>query len=105
MESQRPTPPVLNGSGTRLRGEGTCSRSQNQWQNWDKSPGLLTSRSAFADVSFSNESLGKMSGLKGKMIKTILIIADIYGALKLCATKSWLKDNSEGPTGIQHHLA
>lgn len=34
--------PQFCGSGSKLRSEGTCPRSHNPWQNWDRNLGFPT---------------------------------------------------------------
>lgn len=94
--------PQFCGSGSKLRRQGTRSRSHGQWQNWDKNLGLLTQK-----VLFPSPKGELWEDELGETTRTIITItlANTDRALKPCATKSWLHENSKGPAGTQNHPA
>lgn len=94
--------PQFCGSGSKLRRQGTRSRSHSQWQNWDKNLGLLAQKvlSPSPKGELWEDELGETT----RIIITITL-ANTDRALKPCATKSWLHENSEGPAGTQNHPA
>lgn len=95
--------PQFCGSGSKLRRQGTRSRSHSQWQNWDKNLGLLTQK----EVLFPSPKGELWEDELGETTRIIITIklANTDRALKPCATKSWLHENSKGPAGTQNHPA